>query len=80
MIEWLALPALITGAALIPKRKMDEAKKIDEIFKNRGVAIRKGEELIYPKLIDKTNDSDKLTLIYSLPLGIGSDIMEKKKK
>ncbi|PKR85227.1 FtsK/SpoIIIE domain-containing protein [Heyndrickxia camelliae] len=80
MIEWLALPALITGAALIPKKKMDEAKKIDEIFKNRGVCIRKGDNLIYPKLIEKHNNDDKLTLIYSLPLGIGSDIMEKAEK
>lgn len=78
MIEWLALPAAIMGAALLPKAKMKDTTKIEKVFRNLGIAI-KGDPPQYPKLVAKTYDdiSGKTTYKYSLPFGIPSAIFKK---
>jgi DNA segregation ATPase FtsK/SpoIIIE, S-DNA-T family len=76
MIEWLALPATVLAAALIPKKKMSDEKKIEQIFENRKVCVKRGEHFQYPKLIEKTEDISRTTYIYSLPLGIPSEAFE----
>ncbi|MBF8418960.1 FtsK/SpoIIIE domain-containing protein [Heyndrickxia coagulans] len=76
MIEWL-LPAAIAGAALVPKKKMSPHKKLEQIFKNRDVCVKNGEDLLYPKLIKQHTAQDKSIFVYSLPLGMPADIMDK---
>lgn len=78
MIEW-AIPALIAGAGLIPKRKMSDQKKLEVIFKNRKVGIAKGDSMSYPKLVSKHKNEDYTTYLYSLPLGIPSEAFESFK-
>lgn len=43
MIEWAIVPALLAGAAFIPKGKQNDRKKIELIFKNVGYGIRDKE-------------------------------------
>jgi S-DNA-T family DNA segregation ATPase FtsK/SpoIIIE len=43
MIEWAIVPALMAGAAFIPKGKQNDRKKIELIFKNVGYGIRDKE-------------------------------------
>lgn len=76
MIEWLALPLSLLGVAFIPKKKMSDEKKIEEIFQNRKVAVKKGESLQYPKLKQKTTKDTYTTYLYSLPLGIPTEAIE----
>ena len=76
MIEWL-IPAAILGAGLVPKRNLSDEKKIQAMFENRGVAIKRGEKLIYPKRIRKYEKPEATTLIYNMPLGIGLDAIDK---
>ncbi|MGG4267450.1 FtsK/SpoIIIE domain-containing protein [Peribacillus simplex] len=76
MIEWLAIPVLAFGAAFIPKGKMSDEKKIQQIFENRKVGINKGENFLHPKLIRKYNHNTYTTYIYSLPLGVPSEAFE----
>ena len=75
MIEWLAFPLVIAGAAFIPSKTSDK-KKIQTIFENRKVAIKKGESLQYPKFIKKHPSDTYTTYLYKLPLGIPSEIIE----
>ena len=51
MIEWLSLPLALAGVALIPKRKLSDEKKIEQIFKNRKVGIAKKDDFKHPKFI-----------------------------
>lgn len=76
MIEWLIPPALLLGAALIPKRKMPDEKKIEEVFKSRNIGIKKSDETKYPKLIEKNDNKFYTTYLYSLPLGLPSDYVD----
>jgi S-DNA-T family DNA segregation ATPase FtsK/SpoIIIE len=76
MIEWLAFPLVIAGAAFIPNGKMSDKKKLQSIFENRKVAIKKGESLQYPKFIDKHPKDTYTSYLYSLPLGIPSEVIE----
>lgn len=77
MIELFAIPLAIAGAALLPKRKMKDEDKINQIFINRRVGIKSGETIKYPKLIRKHTDSKSYsTYLYSLPLGIPSEAIE----
>ncbi len=76
MIEWLAIPAIALGAALIPGKKMTDEKKIQQIFENRKVGINQGENFLHPILIRKYNHSTYTTYIYSLPLGVPSEAFE----
>lgn len=75
VIEWLAFPLIIAGAAFIPNKTSDK-KKIQTIFENRKVAIKKGETLIYPKLIKEIHEEIYTSYQYKLPLGIPSEIFE----
>lgn len=76
MIEWFALPLMIAGAAFIPKGKMSDRKKMDQIFINCKVGIRKDDSMKYPTLIRKQVNESYTTYLYSLPLGISSEAFE----
>jgi S-DNA-T family DNA segregation ATPase FtsK/SpoIIIE len=83
MIEWLAFPLVITAAAFIPKGKMSDRKKIQTIFENRKVGVRKGkteegeDKYMYPIFISKDDTNETYTsYIYSLPLGVPSESIE----
>lgn len=76
MIEWLAIPALALGAALVPKGKLSDEKKIRKIFENCKVGIKEGEHFLYPKLIRKHTNDTYTTYIYSTPLGVQSKDFE----
>lgn len=82
MIEWFALPLAVVGAALIPKGKMTDEKKIKQIFINRKIGIKKktdvsGEDVIqHPKLVRKYHKNSYSTYLYSLPLGTPSETFE----
>ncbi|USK85747.1 FtsK/SpoIIIE domain-containing protein [Peribacillus asahii] len=76
MIEWLAIPAIALGAALVPKGKMDDKQKIQKIFENRKIGINKGDSVQYPKLINTHTNETYTTYIYSLPLGIPSEALK----
>lgn len=76
MIEWLAIPAMAFGAALLPKKKLSDEKKIQMIFENRKFGINKRDTFLHPKLIRKYNHPTYTTYIYSLPLGVPSEAFE----
>ena len=74
MIEYLLLPAVAIGAALIPKKRMKDKVKITKILENANVGITKGEHTImFPKLIREYHKETYSTYIYSLPFGMHSD-------
>jgi S-DNA-T family DNA segregation ATPase FtsK/SpoIIIE len=75
MIEWLAFPLAIAGAAFIPSKTSDK-KKIQSIFENRKIAIKKGDSLQYPKFIRKYPKDNYTSYLYKLPLGVPSEIIE----
>uniref|UniRef100_UPI003019128D FtsK/SpoIIIE domain-containing protein n=1 Tax=Oceanobacillus massiliensis TaxID=1465765 RepID=UPI003019128D len=74
MIEYL-IPISILGAALIPKRKMKDERKIMEIFKSKNICIKRGDQTIYPKKV-RVEGTDVITYSYSLPLGISFSQIE----
>ncbi|MBU5212209.1 FtsK/SpoIIIE domain-containing protein [Heyndrickxia oleronia] len=76
MIEWLAIPAIAVGAALIPKKQVSDVKKIQIIFENRKVGIKKDDSYLYPKLYKKHDNEQYSTYLYTLPLGIPSEAFE----
>lgn len=76
MIEWLAIPAVIAGAAFIPKKPMSDEKKIEQIFKHRKVCFTVGDTQKYPKLKKKIEGDTYTTYLYSLPLGMPLEAME----
>ncbi|NYV66200.1 cell division protein FtsK [Bacillus sp. Gen3] len=76
MIEWLAIPAIAVGAALIPKKQVSDVKKIQTIFENRKVGIKKDDSFLYPKLYKKHDNEQYSTYLYTLPLGIPSEAFE----
>lgn len=76
MIEWLAIPAIVVGAALIPKKQVSDVKKIQTIFENRKVGIKKNDSFLYPKLYKKHDNEQFSTYLYTLPLGIPSEAFE----
>ena len=76
MIEYLAIPAIALGAALIPKRKTKDHIKIQKVIENRKVGIKSGEEIKYPKLIRQEHNDAYSTYIYNLPYGVPSDAFE----
>lgn len=76
MIEWLSLPLALAGVALIPKRKLSDEKKIEQIFKNRKVGIAKKDDFKHPKFIRKHSKDTYTTYLYSLPLGFPSDAFD----
>ena len=76
MIEWLAIPAVAVGAALFPKKQISDVKKIQTIFENRKVGIKKDDSFLYPKLYKKHDNEQYSTYLYTLPLGIPSEAFE----
>lgn len=76
MFEWFLPLPLLLGAALIPKGKMPDEKKIEEVFKNRNIGIKKSDEVKYPKPIEKHDNEFYSTYLYSLPLGLPSDYVD----
>jgi S-DNA-T family DNA segregation ATPase FtsK/SpoIIIE len=76
MIEWLAFPLAIAGAAFIPKGKVSDEKKIKTIFENLKIAVKKDDNLHYPKFIDKHPQNNYTTYVYKLPLGMPSGIID----
>lgn len=76
MIEWLALPLAVASAAMIPKRPMKDENKIQQIFINRKVGIRKDDNMQHPKLKRKYEKETYTTYLYNLPLGIPSEAFE----
>jgi DNA segregation ATPase FtsK/SpoIIIE, S-DNA-T family len=66
MIEWVIIPALMAGAAFIPKTKPNDRKIIELIFKNVGYGIRDKEgKLQIPKFKRKEVIYEGLKLIAS---------------
>jgi S-DNA-T family DNA segregation ATPase FtsK/SpoIIIE len=76
MIEWLAFPLAVAGAAFIPKGKMSDEKKIKLIFENTRMVVKRGDQLQYPKLQQKSSKDTYTSYLYSLPLGIPSSAIE----
>jgi S-DNA-T family DNA segregation ATPase FtsK/SpoIIIE len=76
MIEWLAFPLAIAGAAMIPKGKMTDEKKIKIIFENTRMVVKRGDQLQYPKLQQRSPQDTYTSYLYSLPLGIPSSEIE----
>lgn len=77
MIEWLAFPLVVAGAAFIPKGKMSDEKKIKIIFENTKLAVKRGDNIQYPTLQRKTPHEDYTSYHYTLPLGIPSDFIKQ---
>ncbi|TYR75598.1 cell division protein FtsK [Rossellomorea vietnamensis] len=75
MLELLAIPAVIVGAALIPRKKNDK-RTIQQVLINRKICFKKGDNLIYPKLKSKHDRGTHTTYIYTLPRGMPSEIFE----
>jgi S-DNA-T family DNA segregation ATPase FtsK/SpoIIIE len=76
MFEWAILPALMVGAAFIPKGKVNDKKKIRTIFENTryGIPNKKGE-LQTPKYKKKfpimEGESEiGMRYLYMIPLGL----------
>lgn len=64
MLEWAIVPALMAGAAFIPKRKPNDRKTIELIFKNVGYGIRdKNGQLKIPRYKSKKAIYDGVKLI-----------------
>lgn len=76
MIEWLLFPLVITGAALIPKKQMTDKQKIQTIFENCNLAIKRNDKFHYPKFQREIKRDTYTTYLYYLPLGISSDQFE----
>lgn len=76
MIEWLAFPLALAGAAMIPKGKMSDEKKIKTIFENTRMVVKRGDNLQYPKLKHKSHQDTYTSYLYSFPLGIPSSAIE----
>jgi S-DNA-T family DNA segregation ATPase FtsK/SpoIIIE len=76
MIEWLAFPLVVAGAAFIPKKDMKDKDKIKKIFEVGKIGVKKGDEIKYPKLIKQIDHNEYTTYLYSLPLGIPSKLIE----
>ncbi|ASV70188.1 MULTISPECIES: hypothetical protein [Cytobacillus] len=77
MLEWFAPPLLI-AAAMLPKRKMSDGKKIEEIFKNARICVKDGDSFSYPKLYKTIKQEHKATYLH-YHSGIPSEIFNKIK-
>jgi DNA segregation ATPase FtsK/SpoIIIE, S-DNA-T family len=75
MLELLTIPALIIGAALIPKKKNDK-RTIQQVLVNRKICFKKGDTLIYPKLKSTHDKLTHTTYIYTLPRGMPSEVFD----
>ncbi|WP_110928427.1 FtsK/SpoIIIE domain-containing protein [Bacillus massiliglaciei] len=73
MLEWLAIPAVVVGAAFVPKKKLTVEGKIQRIFENTNAGIKQGDSMNYPRLLNKEDKVSHVTYSYSLPLGMPAD-------
>jgi DNA segregation ATPase FtsK/SpoIIIE, S-DNA-T family len=77
MIEWFAFPAALAGAALIPKKKVSDQNKIEQVFKNVGLGINHKEGFQGPKFTKKHIQDTYTTYLFSVPLGVSYSEIEK---
>jgi DNA segregation ATPase FtsK/SpoIIIE, S-DNA-T family len=75
MIELLTIPAVIIGAALIPRKKNDK-RTIQQVLVNRKICFEKGDNLIYPKLKSTHDRGTHTSYIYTLPRGMPSEVFD----
>lgn len=78
MLELLLIPVASFGYALLSdkfERKDDDKHKIQLFFEVSGIAIKKEEKLHYPKFQKQNKDDHSTTYIYTLPVGILSQII-----
>ncbi|KAA0563686.1 cell division protein FtsK [Bacillus sp. CH30_1T] len=75
MIELLTIPAVILGAALIPRKRNDK-RTIQQVLINRKICFKKGDNLIYPKLESTHDRGTHTTYIYTLPKGMPSEVFD----
>ena len=73
MIEYFLLPAVVLGAAFIPKRKMKDEQKIRMVFENCKFGIQKGDKFKLPTLRQKEHKETYSIYVYYLPLGLSSE-------
>ncbi|MED1419000.1 FtsK/SpoIIIE domain-containing protein [Bacillus smithii] len=71
MIEWI-LPAVVIGAALVPTKRKSDKRIIQEVFERTSISIKKGDSIVYPKLVSSREGK----YVYSLPIGLSSEFME----
>ncbi|MEK4883696.1 FtsK/SpoIIIE domain-containing protein [Bacillus sp. FSL W8-0223] len=71
MIEWI-LPAAVIGAALVPTRRKNDKRIIQEIFERTNTSIKNGDTVLYPKLVS----GGEGRYVYSLPIGLSSDTIK----
>lgn len=80
-LEWLAIPCVMLAAALVPKGKGNDKKKIDSIFKNVGYGIRnKNGDVSYPKFKKKVPLDNAVEYWYSVPLGLPASKMSETER
>ncbi len=82
MLEFLAFPLAIFAIATIPSAGPNDKKKIKEIFENVGYGIKKKDQFITPKFINKYPIKDGEETIgvrysYSVPRGLPATKMKK---
>lgn len=81
MLEYLAIPAIIAAAALVPKKE-NERKKIDHIFESAQFGVKKEKDLLFPRFQHKkaiTNNGHQVGVeySYSLPAGFSETKVNK---
>ncbi|CUB59208.1 DNA translocase FtsK [Bacillus subtilis] len=80
MLELLLVPTAALTIAFVSDRltkKMDDKKKIQVFFEVAGIAIRKSDQLHYPKFKNKILDDRSTAYVYELPVGMPSKIIRK---
>lgn len=82
MIEFLAIPVAIGIAALVPKRKTDDRKNIELIFKRLGIGFMDKDKPVYPKRgknfpIILNGKQIGITYTYKMPIGLPSNKLAK---
>lgn len=76
MLEWL-IPLGILGAGLVPKGNKTDEQKINLLYRNLNIGIKKGESMVYPVLVNKHLLEEKTMYVYTLPIGVDSGSIKK---
>jgi S-DNA-T family DNA segregation ATPase FtsK/SpoIIIE len=71
VIEWI-LPVAVVGAALAPTKRKNDKRIIQEVFERTNTCIKKGDSVIYPKLVSNKEGR----YVYKLPIGFSSAAIE----
>ncbi|MBG9617399.1 MULTISPECIES: FtsK/SpoIIIE domain-containing protein [Bacillus] len=80
MLELLMIPTTALTLAFVSdrfKKKIDDKKKIQVFFEVSGIAIKKDNQLHYPKFQKQMYDDRSTTYVYELPVGMPSKIIRK---